>query len=79
MQGTMVFLIGLISFLLLPGCASRAVTLDLESDKAIVQLFGSDYSVANAEAARACNIHGKMAQQISYVCTDQYCMKKNVL
>lgn len=75
----MVFHIGLISLLLLPACASRAVIADLESDKAIIQLNGSDFGVADAEAARGCNIHGKKAQRISTTCVGNYCSQKNVL
>lgn len=80
MQRTMVFhIIGLISLLLLPACASRAVIADLESDKAIVQLRGSDLRVADAEAARGCDIHGKRAVRISTSCLNNYCTKKNIL
>jgi len=79
MQRTMVLLTGIISLLLLPGCASRAVIADLENDKAIIQLTGSDLSVADAEAQKGCNIHGKYAQRISYICKGSYCSRKDVL
>lgn len=79
MQRTMVLFIGLVSLLLLPGCASRAVIADLEDDKAIIQLTGSDFSVADAEAQKACSIHNKHAQRVSYICMGSYCRQKNVL
>ena len=80
MQRTVALLIGLISLLLLPGCASRAVIADLESDKAIIQLRGNDFNVADAKAEEACGIHRKRAQQVSHTCVGGgYCYTKNVL
>lgn len=79
MLRTVLFHIGLVSLLLLPGCASRAVIADLENDKAIIQLTGSDFSVADAEAQKGCNIHGKYAQRISHICKGSYCSRKDVL
>lgn len=75
-----VFYIGLISLLLLPACIrNNAVIADLESDKAIIQLSGADFSVADAKAEEACGIHSKRAQQVSHTCIDRHCMKRNVL
>ncbi len=72
--------LGVLGFLLLlSACASRAVIADLESDKAIIQLSGSDFVLADEEATRACRIHGKGAQRISHTCRDDYCISKNVL
>lgn len=82
MLRTVLFHIGLVSLLLLPGCglfSSHAVIVDLESDKAIIQLSGSDFSIADVEAKRGCGIHGKYAQKVSHFCVDKSCGTKSVL
>lgn len=66
---------------LISGCApDSAVVADLESDKVIVQMTGSDYDRTYGEAQRACRIHGKGVHgPISETCADQYCAARNVL
>ena len=64
---------------LLAACGTNAVISDLESDKVKVQARGGDMAVIDEEARRGCAIHGRSAVQVSYICLDQYCIRKEYL
>jgi len=63
----------------LSGCVTKAVISDLESDKVIVQATGNDMAIIMAEARRGCSMHGRVPQEVSYRCLDNYCVQKEYL
>ena len=67
------------SAFLLSACVTNAVVSDLEQDKVKVQATGNDMTVIFAEARRGCAMHGRVPKEVSFVCLDDYCIKKEYL
>ncbi len=69
------------SVLFFSACQSdSAVIADLEQDKVVVQVTGSNYGLADLEARRGCQWHGKVpSSRISKMCLGQTCDTARVL
>ena len=65
----------------LAGCVTTpAVISDLEEDKVFVQTgMGTTMDDLNNKARQGCALHGRKPKEISYVCLDDYCIRKKYL
>ena len=60
--------------------ATPAVISDLETDKVKVQAgLGTSDEMVAAKAGEGCAMHDRVAQRISFVCLDQYCIRSEHL